>query len=123
MSDEKVSFLLYNEWGEYIRMLTIEERGKLLTAIFDFQDTGELPAFDGQLKMAFAIMTKQFNRDSKKWIEQKAKRSAAGKKGAEARWDIEKSLESKEIAPSLDSNKITNSLDMVKQSHDEKFKL
>ena len=118
MSDEKVSFLLYNEWGEYVRMLTNEERGKLLTAIFDFQDTGELPEFNGQLKMAFAIMTKQFNRDSKKWIEQKAKRSAAGKKGAETRWEGNKTSYSDET---LESTKPINSLDIVKQKLNDKF--
>lgn len=121
MSDEKISFLLYNEWGEYIRMLTNEERGRLLTAIFDFQETGELPEFDGQLKMAFAIMSKQFNRDSKKWVEEKAKRSAAGKKGAQARWDSIKSFDNINSIDSLSTNQPINSLDVVKQKFIDKF--
>ena len=93
MYDEKISFLLYKEWGDYVRMLTDEERGKLLIAIFNFQDTGEVPEFNGQLKMVFTMMIKQFELDDKKWIEQKAKRSEAGKKGAEARWDNTNSID------------------------------
>lgn len=86
MCDEKISFILYREWGDYIRMLSEKERGILLMAIFDFQDTGEVPEFNGLLKMVFTMMIKQFERDNKKWIEQKAKRSEAGKRGAEARY-------------------------------------
>lgn len=94
MYDEKASFIFYKEWGDYVRMLKEDEQGKLLVAIFDFQDTGKIPEFDGQLKIVFTMMVKQFERDSKKWIEKKLKRSQAGKIGAQARWDNGKTLDS-----------------------------
>jgi len=84
--DEKVSFVIYNEWEDLFEMLSIEERGLLISAIFKYHNTGELPEFEDKLKMAFSIMQKQFDRDYKKWNEKRHKRSEAGRKGAESRW-------------------------------------
>ena len=78
---------MYNEWEDYFEMLTIEEQGLLISAVFKFQNTGEIPEFNGQLQMAFSIMKKQFDRDSEKWDKIRQQRSESGKKGSTIRWN------------------------------------
>lgn len=103
-ADEKISFLLYKEWGDSVRMLNDDERSKLLIAIYDYQEFGRETEFNGQLKMLYTMIIKQFIRDNKKWLEIKNKRSEAGKKGAEGRWNRNKDEYIDEIKQILGNN-------------------
>ena len=81
----KDSFILYNSFYEPIKSLKNEQLGKLLRAIFDYTINGVI-AQDNDIIVAFMFIKNQIDLDTKKWEEEKAKRSEAGKKGMKNRW-------------------------------------
>lgn len=81
----KDSFILYNSFYEPIKTLKNEQLGKLLRAIFDYTINGEITQ-DKEILVAFMFIKNQIDIDSKKWQEEKNKRSEAGKKGMQNRW-------------------------------------
>ena len=63
--EKKNSFVLYLNALEQWEMLSDEQAGKLVKALFKYADTGEkLQTEDGMLRMAFSFITAQM--DSKK---------------------------------------------------------
>lgn len=83
---DKNSFILYSEYSEYFDMLSLEEAGKLIMAIFRYADTGEIAELEGMSKMAFSFIKNQMDRDCEKWETTVKKRKEAGKKGSDKRW-------------------------------------
>ena len=81
----KDSFILYNSFYEPIKSLKNEQLGKLLRAIFDYTINGVITQ-DNDIIVAFMFIKNQIDLDTKKWEEEKAKRSEAGKKGMKNRW-------------------------------------
>ena len=81
----KHSFILYNSFYEPIKSLKNEQLGKLLRAIFDYTINGVITQ-DNDIIVAFMFIKNQIDLDTKKWEEEKAKRSEAGKKGMKNRW-------------------------------------
>lgn len=77
----KDSFVLYTEYEEHLSLLTMEQRGVLITAIFCFQSNKELPKMDSSTYMAFSFIKKQLERDNTKYEEVCRKRKEAGKLG------------------------------------------
>ena len=78
----KNSFIMYHEWKMYFDMLDITERGKLITAIFEYQTSGSVPGdLSPMLKMAFAFMKNQFDRDNEQYKKIRQNRIENGKKG------------------------------------------
>ena len=77
----KDSFVLYTKYIEHIRLLSVEQRGVLLTAIFAFASSNELPDMDGMTAMAFSFIRSQLEKDFEKYEEICRKRSEAGKQG------------------------------------------
>ena len=84
--EEKNSFILYNSFYEPIKALKNEQLGKLLRAIFNYTINGEITQ-DSDILVAFMFIKNQLDMDNKKWVEEKVKRSEAGKKGMASRWD------------------------------------
>lgn len=82
---DKHTFVLYTEYWDHIKLLSMEERGSLLTAIMCNECGIELPEMDAATKMAFSFIRGQLDRDRQKYEETCAKRSAAGMASAEAR--------------------------------------
>lgn len=78
---EKKSFLLYLENYEQIKLLTMEERGRLLTAIYEYELTGEAPEFTGALAMCFSIFRQRLDRNRDSYREQCEKNRQNGQKG------------------------------------------
>ena len=70
----KNSFVLYNSFYEPIRDLTLEEKGKLLDAFFQYQINDEIPELSPAVKMAFGFIKPHFDRDLEKWENIKKKR-------------------------------------------------
>lgn len=66
MKDKK-SFVLYSDYWQHIELLTIEERGQLLTAIYEYILYGSAPEISGSVKMAFSFIKAQLDRDSEKY--------------------------------------------------------
>jgi len=75
------SFVLYNDYREYIDMLSDQETGRLFKAIFSVLSGGEEPELEGSTKIVFKVIYGQIMRDLEKWEETCRKRSEAGKKG------------------------------------------
>jgi hypothetical protein len=80
--EDNKSFMMYKEWEDYFESLdNMEEAGELIMALFAFAKRGEIAEFKGALKMAFIMMTKQLDRDGKKWEERCRINAENGKKG------------------------------------------
>lgn len=79
--DEKKGFVIYYDYRQHLDLLTDEERGRLLTALLNYGETGQEPELEGALAMAFSFVRAQMDRDAKKYAEKVKKRSEAGKQG------------------------------------------
>ena len=75
------SFVLYTEYMEQVNLLSIEQRGVLITAIFSYAADAELPEMDGITKMAFAFIKSRIDKDTEKYAKTIEKRKEAGKLG------------------------------------------
>lgn len=81
----KNSFVLYTEYAEHLQLLTMEERGILITAIMNYETGNELPEMSPAISMAFSFIRTQLDRDRQRYEDTVAKRSAAGSASGEAR--------------------------------------
>ena len=81
MTDEKSSFVLYAEYLEHIKLLTMEQRGALLTAVLCYASGDELPEMDGMTNMAFSFIKSRIDRDTAAYLEKIEKSREAGKLG------------------------------------------
>ena len=86
------SFVLYVRYLENIEILSMEQRGTLITALMKYVAGQEIPKMDGVTGMAFSFIKSQMDRDFEKYDEVCRKRSEAGKKGGrpKKRSDIKK---------------------------------
>lgn len=67
---EKKSFVLYLEYAEYFAELTDEQAGKVIKAIYAFEQGQELPELSGASKIAFSAIRNQLMRDNERWEKQ-----------------------------------------------------
>ena len=81
----KDSFILYLEQKEILDMLTDEEAGKLIKAIFEYENTGTIPKLDKSLQLAFIPIKSSLDRNKEKY-EKVVERN---KKNIEKRWQKE----------------------------------
>ena len=77
------SFIIYQNYKKIFEKLSMEQRGQLITAIFDYTENGELTtSLDSLCDMAFAIIKDTLDRDREKYEEVRKKRVSAGSLGA-----------------------------------------
>ena len=88
----KNSFLLYTDYMEQLELLSLEQRGVLLTAVMLHSMGKDLPEMDAVTKMAFSFIRADLDRATKKYDDTVSKRKAAGKAGGEAKADKSKQL-------------------------------
>ena len=81
VTNMKNSFVLYNEYKEQFSLLSNEEAGRLIMAIFEYTESGNIPELEGMTLMAFSFIKKQLDRDSEKYEKTVEKRKEAGKSG------------------------------------------
>ena len=83
---KKKSFVLYTDYREMIEMLPIKERGELLTALFEYVESGVISDFSNSpaLNMCFSFIRSQIDRDTEKYIERCEKNRINGSKGGKA---------------------------------------
>lgn len=81
VTNMKNSFVLYNEYKEQFSLLSNEEAGRLIMAIFEYTESGNIPELEGMTLMAFSFIKKQLDRDSEKYEKTVEKRKEAGKTG------------------------------------------
>ena len=79
----KDSFILYLEQKQIFEMLTDEESGQLIKAIFEYEDTGQIVSLDRQLQIAFLPIKNALDRNKEKY-ENVIERN---KKNIEKRWN------------------------------------
>lgn len=79
--DKKRGCIIYYDYLEQLYLLSLEERGVLLTAILEYGKKGVEPQLEGTVRMAFSFIRGQLDRDSEKYNIVCEKRRAAGKKG------------------------------------------
>ena len=64
------AFNIYFDTFEHIEMLTMEQRGELFTALYEYAINEKTTRFDnGMVKMAFSFMKAQIARDFEKYRE------------------------------------------------------
>jgi len=87
MSNSKqsdVAFLMMKNWREQLDLLTDEQRGILLKAIYDYQCDGtDFYTSDGVLNILWISIKQIFNINNKKYDE----RCAVNRQNAAKRWD------------------------------------
>lgn len=60
---DKRSFVMYLDYQGPVGLLSDEDAGRLLKALFAYASGDELPPLDGAVAMAFAFVTSQMQRD------------------------------------------------------------
>ena len=84
---EKNNFILYTDYFEQIQMLTIEQRGVLLTACMLYQMGEELPEMDAITRMCFMFISADIRRNNEKYEKIVERRAEAGRKGGYKKWE------------------------------------
>ncbi len=77
----KKSFILYHDYRQHLKLLSDEDKGKLLMSLFDYSEGGVLPDFDGMVKMAFSFIQAQMDRDMAKYEATCKRNQENGSKG------------------------------------------
>lgn len=68
MADGK-SFVLYKDWWALFEDLSLEQRGQLITAIFDFQLDREISPMDQAVKVGFNLIKNKMDEDRDKYVQ------------------------------------------------------
>ena len=77
----KGSFVLYAEYLENIELLSMEQRGVLITALMKYVSGLDIPDMDEATTIAFSFIRSKIDKDQKKYEEVCSKRAEAGKMG------------------------------------------
>lgn len=77
----KNSFVMYTEWNDIYAELDNEQLGILSRAIMNYQIDEDLPEMSGMVRVAFACIKNQLDRDTQKYNDTVEKRREAGKNG------------------------------------------
>jgi hypothetical protein len=81
MENPQNSFILYTDSLEEVQLLTMEQRGLLLTTAFCYVNTLPLPELDQATSVLWQTWKKNIDRNAEKWEATRQRRSAAGRKG------------------------------------------
>ena len=88
MTDEtKKSFILYHDYYEIIKKLPKEQIGDLLSAIFEYEMTGQTPKLDFATELVFIGIRQDLDRNAEKYEAYIEKQRENGKKGGRPRKD------------------------------------
>ncbi len=75
-------FILLNKTGEQFRLLSNEDAGLLIKALFDYAESGAIPDLPPAPKMAFSFIRAYMDENAEKYAQTVEKRRIAGKMGA-----------------------------------------
>ena len=83
MDEGKKSVILYTEWAQPLKVLSLEDKGLIFDAILSYSETGKTPHFDSAAaEMAFSFIRLRLDENARKWTDVRQKRQEAGKRGA-----------------------------------------
>ena len=77
----KNSLVLYTDYLQHIKDLTLEQTGQLFLAILHYQNGDDVPELDAVTKMAFNFISFQMDKDNEKYEKTTERRREAGKMG------------------------------------------
>ena len=80
------SFVMYHDYWELIEELTMQERGELLTAIYEYVQHKTQPNFTGELKIIFKKIRQDLERNAEKYQE----RCNQNRDNVNKRWKMQK---------------------------------
>jgi len=80
---QKKSFVIYKDCRDTFNKLNLIQKGKLLTAIMDYQANIQFDISDSMVDLVFSQLEKQFERDDQKYSDTCEKRRLAANK----RWN------------------------------------
>ena len=93
----KNSFVLYTSYQEQIDLLTMEQRGRLLTAILAYA-AGETPSdMDDVTRMAFSFIRSDMDKNEEKYQKTVEARREAGKKGGRPKANASEEKQKKQM--------------------------
>ncbi len=78
---DKNNFVFYTDYFEQLEMLTLEQRGALITALMQYQRGDPVLEMDNVTKMAYMFISADIRRNNEKYQTVIEKRRAAGRKG------------------------------------------
>lgn len=79
----KGSFVLYAEYLENIELLSMEQRGVLITALMKYVSGLDIPDMDAATTIAFSFIRSKIDKDQKKYEEVCSKRAGLARWGAD----------------------------------------
>ena len=78
MDDGKKSVILYTEWAQPLKVLSLEDKGRIFDAILSYSETGKTPHFDSAAaEMAFSFIRLRLDENAKKSSDMRENRSEA----------------------------------------------
>lgn len=70
MSEKRNSFVMYTEYKEHLKLLTPEQLGTLIFALFEYAENGTEISTDNPVeKIAFSFIRAQMDRDNEKYLK------------------------------------------------------
>ena len=80
--NDKKSFLLYGNYETQLKLLSMEERGQLITAIFEYSNNGKVDIpISPLVNMAFSFVKENLDRDRESYLDKCEKNAENGKRG------------------------------------------
>lgn len=101
---KKDSFVLYTEQKAVIDKLSDEQAGKLVKAIYEYVETGEMPELDNVLDLVITPFKTILDKDRAKYEEVSKARAEAGSKGGKTKENKSKQKKQLQTKENKDSN-------------------
>ena len=108
-TEEKKSFIMYYDYEKHISILTPEQRGYLLSAIFKYANEGVIDDdLDIAVKVLMSVIAAQMERDNEKYQETVQKRSESGKAGGKKTQENRRNKQNEESSKNSESQSEAN---------------
>ena len=114
----KNSFVLYTSYQTQMELLSMEQRGLLLTAIMAYSSGDELPEMDGMTAMAFSFIKADLDRAAEKYEKTCEARREAGRKGGNQKANAKQTV-AKQANAIFAKQKVANVADNDDEDEDD----
>lgn len=107
----KDSFVLYASYMQHVKMLSLEQRGELFTAILEYASgyaSEELPEMDEVTQMAFSFIKADMDKNEEKYLRTVEARSEAGKRGGRPKANASEEKQKKQMLSEESNEKQKN---------------
>ena len=102
MKQEKKAFVLYQDFWSTMELLSMIDRGRVISAAFEYHGTGVVTvALKGKALLAFEVLRTTLERDAKRYEERCRRNSENGKKGGRPKKvdEVESNSEIEDLEP------------------------